>query len=169
MYIHCFCDWGRRYSQTIPGDTILVQHWALFLVFLTATHLVPFSREQMENQSPLRVSSPKLSSSKAKCSLPVFCKKLLLVPFSAKIQNHCCSRNQPDLVCMHSSVPDHQIFFAYFCSVSCCPSCSAGSSGHITFSRTAAQWNEIRYRKRTRSRTKSSLADTGHVVKELRS
>jgi hypothetical protein len=35
----------------------------------------------MENQSPLRVSSsPKLSSSKAKFSLPVFCKQLLLVP-----------------------------------------------------------------------------------------
>jgi hypothetical protein len=29
-------------------------------------------------------------------------------------------------------------FFAYFCSVSCCPSCSAGSSGHITISRTAS-------------------------------
>jgi hypothetical protein len=39
----------------------------------------------MENQSPLRVSSPKLSSSKAKCSLPVFCKQLLLVPSWALI------------------------------------------------------------------------------------
>ncbi len=39
----------------------------------------------MENKSPLGVSSPKLSSSKAKCSLLVFCKQLLLVPSWALI------------------------------------------------------------------------------------
>jgi hypothetical protein len=59
--------------------------YPLFFVLPTATYLVPFSREQMENQSPLGVSSPKLSSSKEKCSLPVFFKQLLLFPSWALI------------------------------------------------------------------------------------
>jgi hypothetical protein len=59
----------------------------------------------MGNLSPIRVSLKKLCNFKANFSYPVFCTTLWLVPFWAltfeKIQGHCCSRDQPNTVCLH--------------------------------------------------------------------
>jgi hypothetical protein len=53
-------------TDELTNDRFLVDTGATLSIIpcsSTATRLVPFSREQMENKSPLGVSSPKLSSS----------------------------------------------------------------------------------------------------------
>ncbi len=58
---------------------------------------------QMDNQSPLGDLFPKPSYFTANVLLPNFCKLQWQVPFCfllEKVQSHCCSRDQPNSVCL---------------------------------------------------------------------
>jgi hypothetical protein len=70
----------------LTNDRYLIDTGATLSIVLATkipAHLVPFSKGQTGNLSPLGVSLKKLCNSKANFSHPVFCKLLWLVPFWA--------------------------------------------------------------------------------------
>ncbi len=86
---------------------ILDQFWVLFLATKIPAHLAPFSKGRMNNQSPLGASWKKTGIPRQTFHIYILASRCGW-PHSGhwlfeKIQNHCCSRNQPNTVCLHCS------------------------------------------------------------------
>ncbi len=73
-------------SDELTNDRYLIDTGATLSIVpcnLNSSHLVPFSKGQMDILSPLEDSLKKLYNFKASFLLPLFCKPLLLLPFWA--------------------------------------------------------------------------------------
>ncbi len=107
---------------------ILEQFWVLFLATKIPAHLAPFSKGQMNNQSPLGASLKKLRNSKANLSHLLSCKPLWLAPFwaltfwensqsllfqkSTKVQFACLAASSPPTHLPSAAPPAPSLLFS---------------------------------------------------------